>query len=560
MFQQKRPLLRLALMIGLASWPGCERARAQGTPANRNAGVDAGFKISGTVVSALDGAPLGKARVSLVDTANPANAAWMITSENGRFSFESIPAGKYALEGERRGFLSANYEQHEQFSTAIVTGPGLNTENLLLRLTPMARLGGRVIDESGDPVRNARVSLWMEDHRGGLSRIARAGMESTDDQGTYEFAALGPGNYFVSVAARPWYAVHPTSAVPEGASYSSSGVPRGLDVAYPTTFFNGATDADSATPIHVAGGDRVQADLHLSPVASLHLLVHVPAEGQQGVAYGFPTFQKRVFDSVEFANVETAQVSPGVYELTGVSAGKYTMQLHGGNTGRPRQSGDVDIQKDGQEVDTSASEPAASVKFSVKMPRNQSLPKEMFLALRDARQRILANTQVDTAGQGLFEDVAAGTYTIIVGADSKRYSIVRMDSQGGPISGHELHVTAGASEELTVYLAEGVVNVYGFAKRGGKPMAGIMIALIPKDPESHLDMFRRDQSDSDGSFVLPGVIPGSYTLVAVEDAWGFPWLQPGALARYVKHGQDLTIGEAMKGSVHLPDPVEVQPR
>jgi hypothetical protein len=333
----------------------------------------------------------------------------------------------------------------------------------------MARLGGRVIDESGDPVRNARVSLWMEDHRGGLSRIARAGMESTDDQGTYEFAALGPGNYFVSVAARPWYAVHPTSAVPEGASHSSSGVPRGLDVAYPTTFFNGATDADSATPIHVAGGDRVQADLHLSPVPSLHLLVHVPAEGQQGVAYGFPAFQKRVFDSVEFANVETAQVSPGVYELTGVPAGKYTMQLHGGNTGRPRQSGDVDIQKDGQEVDTSASEPAASVKFSVKMPRNESIPKEMFLALRDARQRILANTQVDAAGQGLFEDVGAGTYTIIVGADSKRYSIVRMDSQGGPISGHELHVTAGASEELTVYLAEGVVNVYGFAKRGGKP-------------------------------------------------------------------------------------------
>jgi hypothetical protein len=560
MFQQKRPLLRLALMIGLASWPTCERARAQGTPANRNAGVNAGFKISGTVVSALDGAPLGKARVSLVDTANPANAAWIITSENGRFSFESIPAGKYAVEGERRGFLSANYEQHEQFSTAIVTGPGLNTENLVLRLTPMARLGGRVIDESGDPIRNARVSLWMEDHRGGLTRITRAGMDSTDDQGTYEFAAMGPGNYFVSAAARPWYAVHPTSAVPEGASHSSSGVLRGLDVTYPTTFFNGATDADSATPIHVAGGDRVQADLHLSPVQSLHLLVHVPAEGQQGVAYGFTGFQKRVFDSVETLSTEMTPISPGVYELTGVPAGKYTMQLHGGNTGRPRQSGEVDLQKDGQELDTATSEPAASVKFSVKMPRNEPIPKGMFLALRDGKQRILANTQVDAAGQGLFEDVAAGTYTMLVGADSKRYSIVRMDSQGVAVAGHELHVTAGASVELTVDLAEGVVSVYGFAKRGGRPMAGIMIALIPKDPESHLDMFRRDQSDSDGSFVLPGVIPGSYTLVAVEDAWGFPWLQPGVLARYVKHGQGLTIGELMKGSVHLPEPVEVQPR
>ncbi len=425
----------------------------------------------------------------------------------------------------------------------------------------MARLGGRVIDELGDPVRNARVSLWMEDHRGGLSRIARAGMESTDDQGTYEFAAMGPGNYFVSVAAKPWYAVHPASAVPEGGSHSASGVARALDVAYPTTYFNGATDADGATPIHVAGGDRVQADLHLSPVPSLHVLVHVPTEGQQGVGFSFPMFQKQVFDSVEPVDMEGGRLtSPGVYELMGVPAGKYTMQLHGGNTGRPRQSGEVDIQKDGQEVDTSASEPAGSVKLSVKMPRNESIPKEMFLALRDAKQRIVVNTQVDAAGQGSFEDVAAGTYTILVSADSKRYSIVRMDSQGVAVAGHELHVTAGASVELTVYLAEGVVNVYGFAKRGGKPMAGIMIALIPKDPESHLDMFRRDQSDSDGSFVLPGVIPGSYTLVAIEDAWGFPWLQPGALARYIKHGQDLTIGELMEGSVHLPEPVEVQAR
>jgi len=32
-------------------------------------------------------------------------------------------------------------------------------------------------------------------------------------------------------------------------------------------------------------------------------------------------------------------------------------------------------------------------------------------------------------------------------------------------------------------------------------------------------------------------------------------------ARTVRqHGQNLTIGELMKGSVHLPDPVEVQPR
>jgi hypothetical protein len=555
MREQRRTLLRGALAVGLTSWLCGTPTRAQSTPA----ATDARFKIGGTVVHALDRAPLGKVRVSLVDVANPANAAWMITSENGRFLFESIPPGKYALEGERRGFIGAVYEQHGQFSTAIVTGPGLDTENLVLRLTPLASVGGRVIDESGDPVRNASVALYVEDSQGGINRVTRARMDTTDDQGTYEFAALGPGNYFISVAAKPWYAVHPVSSRLQGQSNSTSGVARALDVAYPTTYFNGATDAAAATPVRVAGGDRLQVDVHLSPVPALHLLVHVPAEGPQGMSV--TGFQKRVFDSLEPVETEGMQfVSPGVYEFTGVPAGRYTVQSQDGNTGRQRQSAEIDVLKDGEELDTSASEPAASVKLSLKMPRDEPLPKEIYLALQDAQQRIVAYAQVDAAGQVLFEDVAAGKYTILINAVAKRYTVVRTVSQGSAVSGHELNVAAGASVELRVYVAEGVVSVHGFAKRGVKPMAGVMIALIPKDPESHLDMFRRDQSDSDGSFVLPGVIPGIYTLVAVEDVWGFPWRQPGALARYVKHGQDLTIGELMKGSVYLSDPVEVQPR
>ena len=91
-------------------------------------------------------------------------------------------------------------------------------------------------------------------------------------------------------------------------------------------------------------------------------------------------------------------------------------------------------------------------------------------------------------------------------------------------------------------------------------MAGALVILVPKDPESHQEMFRRDQSDLDGSFVLRGVIPGAYTIVALEDAWGYAWLQPGVLSRYLQLGQNVTIGELMEGSMHLPDPVEVQRR
>jgi hypothetical protein len=48
--------------------------------------------------------------------------------------------------------------------------------------------------------------------------------------------------------------------------------------------------------------------------------------------------------------------------------------------------------------------------------------------------------------------------------------------------------------------------------------------------------------------------------VAVEDAWGFDWMNAGALSRYVQHGQTVTIGEGMKATMHLREPVEVQAR
>jgi len=559
MFRDVRSIRVLVPVLALTLLPSCALLRAQCAPPDRSSTPDAKFKIAGKVVSSLDGTPLGKARVSLIDTGNPANVVWMITSENGHFEFASLKSGKFSLEGAKQGFIPAAYEQHEQFSTAIVTGAGFNAENLVLRLTPMALLGGKVIDESGEPVRDARVMLYVENHRGGVNRITPAGNSSTDDQGSYEFAGLTPGNYFLSAVATPWYAVHPVFSPAESAGNSPPAVARSLDVAYPTTYYNGATDADRATSVPIEGGAHLQIDIHLNPVPALHLLIHVPDDdGQQG--FGMPVFQKRVFDSLEYVQSEGPQlVAPGIYELTGVPAGRYSVQLREPKSGQLHQSGEMDLVKDGQELDTSHSEPAARVKLSVKMPQQEPFPKQFYLALQDSRRQVVAYKAVDAAGEATFEDLPAGKYTILVNSPTKRYSVVRAASQGVESSGHDINVTPGGSLDLAVFLVGGVVSVEGFAKRGDKPVAGVMVALVPKNPESHLELFRRDQSDFDGSFVLRGVIPGSYTIVAVEDAWGFEWLQPGVLGRYVQHGQNLTIGELMKGSVHLPDPVEVQP-
>jgi hypothetical protein len=123
-----------------------------------------------------------------------------------------------------------------------------------------------------------------------------------------------------------------------------------------------------------------------------------------------------------------------------------------------------------------------------------------------------------------------------------------------------VEIPAGGSAALTAVLAAGSVNIEGFAKQGGKGASGVMVVLIPREPNTHEELFRRDQSDSDGSFNLIGVIPGSYTLVAIEDAWGFDWSKPAQLARYAQRGQTVTIPEGPQTIIHLPEAVEVQTR
>jgi hypothetical protein len=273
-----------------------------------------------------------------------------------------------------------------------------------------------------------------------------------------------------------------------------------------------------------------------------------------------PVFEKRVFDSAEYVNSEGMRpISPGVYEMTGIPAGKYSVRMQGSGFRQSQQFNEMNLVKDGQELDVAQSVPGASVKLTVKMPAGEPSPKQLDIALQDSRMQVVAFQAVDPAGEAAFDDIAAGKYSILVFSPNKRYSVVRTVSSGVETPGRDLSAASGSNLSLTVFLAAGVVSVEGFVKRAGKASSGVMVALIPKDPQSHLDMFRRDQSDSDGSFVLRDVIPGTYTLIAVEDAWGFPWQQPDALKRYLEHGQNLTVGELMTNSVHLPEPVEAKP-
>jgi len=557
-FLHFRRLVVCRLISGFLLFHSIAFLGAQNSPTSPFQAANTPFRIAGVVVSSTGGNPLAHSRVTIIDDKNPDRRQSLVTAEDGRFDFK-VGAGKYALQGTKRGFIAAAYEQHEQFSTAIVTGVGLDTEHLVFRLAPAAVLSGKILDESGDPVRHAMVSLYREDRRTGVGRILKTSADSTDDQGAYEFSSLDAGTYFISVTAKPWYANHPRSSE-RGSSESEtepSAVDRSLDVAYPITYFGDSTEPDDATPIPIRGGDHLQADIHLNPVPALHLLFRVPDNGERGISV--PMLQRPSFDGVDTVQTDgMQQVSPGVFEINGVAPGRYSVRTPGSGDGN--EANEINLTNDGQELNVAGAEAGANIKATVQLAGEAKLPPHLGIALRNSKMRVVAWQEVDAKSQAEFQDVAPGKYEVLAFAQPKQYSVTKISSTGSEIAGHILNVTSGSSLAVSLSLIGGAVNVEGFAMRAGKAAPGAMVVLVPKDPESHRDLFRRDQSDQDGSFSLRSVVPGSYTIVAIENGWDLDWSRPGVIAHYAEHGKTVTVSNGAQGSMQVPDAVEVQAR
>ena len=513
------------------------------------------FRVTGMLVNKVDGRPLAQARATLADTANPQKSQSVITSQDGKFMFPTVPAGKFSLTGFKRGYIPAAYDQHDQFSTAIVTGAGLDTENLVLMLASDGMIFGRILDEAGDPVRHATVTLYYDDHSEGIDRIRNAQNATTDDLGEYELTSLRPGTYYLSATAKPWYAVSPPSDAEASKSDTQSRptADRSLDVAYPLTYYPDTTDSDSASPIPVRGGERLEVDIHLNPVPALRLRFRV--SGDSRGRFEVPQFEQHSFgESTHIEATVTSMVSPGVIEVSGIPAGRYDVSLMG-QGGRSQISG-VDLTTQDQEVDTSAAEASSNVKMSVQL-QGASKPAELIVALRSQGKLGIRGSQVDANGEAEIQQIPAGQYEVVLFARGRNYSISRVTAEGAEVSGRHVTIAAGSTASISVTATAGTIVVQGIAKRASKPFPGAMVVLVPKDVEGNRDLFRRDQSDLDGTFSLRDVTPGKYTLVAIENGWDLDWSQPEVIAVYAKHGRAMEVTNTPGKPLRVEEPIQV---
>ncbi len=527
---------------------------AQQQSATRATSAPQGYRIAGTVVNSLTGQAVPLASVAIARTTQGTErdiSKSISTGTDGRFAFAGLSRGKYSLMATGRGYSLQYYDHHDPYATAIAVGPNLDSEHLVFRLQPDASIEGVVSDENNDPVQNALVRVFQSTIEGGQQKTIPVTQAQTDDQGHYRAGHLSVGTYYLVVSARPWYAqnIHPRHPSRSDADARSAQDAAALDVTYPLTFYPDAVDWSAAAPIVLTPGERQTAEVVVRAVPSLHLRIHTG--GSESNVLGrmvFPHISQRIFEGYldSVYNAPDSWAAPGIIEISGLAPGHYVVEMSPSSGLNEKSSGrawyrEIDLTGD---ADLNASDGPSfnNVSGFLVFEDTSRLPSEASIQLSNPETGEIFRSDINSKGEFDFQsdDVRPGRYLLAL-ENARGFFIKKLTATGAKVTGSTIEITGTGSVRIGGSASRGAALVEGTVVRDGEPFSGAMVVLVPQDPVNNSPLFRRDQSDSDGTFTLADVVPGQYTAIAIANGWDLEWAKPSVLQPYLKHGESVQI-------------------
>jgi hypothetical protein len=194
-----------------------------------------------------------------------------VTDDQGRFTVDGLPAGRYLVTVSKVGWVTTFYGSPRPgrppgVRIAIADGARVGVE---VPLVPGGVIAGRIIDQEGRPM--AREWPWLLEQRlvGSRRLLARtrfpysvgAFERSTDDGGEFRLFGLEPGTYYLvlnpSITAGARFTTQDEvrwALQPPGAA-AAPPPPQGAVAGYASIYFPGTTDPSQAQPIVVGPGE-----------------------------------------------------------------------------------------------------------------------------------------------------------------------------------------------------------------------------------------------------------------------------------------------------------------
>jgi hypothetical protein len=354
-----------------------------------------------------------------------------------------------------------------------------------LKLIADAAIAGHVYDETGEPLL-VNVQLWRETWKHGFRERTELTRQATEE-GAYRFFGLTAGRYFVSTVQTPV---------------------REARQAYDQTFYPSPLDVS-------AGSEARDVDFHLNRTATvtLGLLIEGTLTPDQFVSIDLenPARKADLHLATNDPKFEIDGLTAGSYKLTATS--RYEDRLYYALLNIDIGSGDVR----GLPVRLlPALEVKAKLRFQGTKPSGEV---SMSLSPRHT-------ARPESDGTYKWSDVVPGTYNLSADLPdgfylkSHRATEVSPGNQGP----FEIDASAGAAHlEGTVQFPDTVDQV--------------RVVLVGTEVEKNA------LATPDGRFSLKGIVPGQYTLFAVEEEEAQTWRNPDKLNALVAKGVKLDLAE-----------------
>jgi protocatechuate 3,4-dioxygenase beta subunit len=208
--------------------------------------------IQGRVLRA-DGIPLRRARVQLESVAHLFAPSVALTDDDGRYEFRNLRPGSYLLSAATFGSAPVVLGQRSASDRGevITLEPAAGIDHLDIALPRSSVIGGRIVDENGDPIASVNVRVQQVRFAKGRRRLVSVNgiaPRQTDDLGRYRIFGLQPGRYLIDAnGGQPF----PAGQKPDIPGYAR-------------TYYPGTPSPAEAQAIEVnAGEDALNVDVAL---------------------------------------------------------------------------------------------------------------------------------------------------------------------------------------------------------------------------------------------------------------------------------------------------------
>ena len=430
--------------------------------------------------------PLGGVRVMARRAGGETLLQAAASGSDGRYLLEGLPSGRISLTAARLGYFSVAVQSGEP-ALALDLAASAEVSGANFEVQRGGAVSGRITGRFGEALPNAEIRLYQVSSSG-ARRYTPAGSARTDDRGVYRAFGLAPGRYVLLVQLPPSAGDDPTAA-----------------------YYPGTIDAARAGEIEIAaGGEASKIDVVMRPELLLRL---------QGRIVGATEDWRSVYVRVtpagnEPGNDRELHVSvegEGRFTIQGLLTGSYVVSAESrpqSGTSRTLARRLVDLRPGAANLELPISQPGR-LEGRVVFPGSASRRPPPELRIRMTHRNQLQTAEVAAQAPDYrfaAADLWPGPYTFQVVAPANFYW-----KKAAP----EATVPEGGAATVELEPAMGLGLVSGKVKAPGgsgqiQPHARVALARAGTPPAE----VRTVQTDQQGGFSIPDVLPGEYLLGA----------------------------------------------